>query len=53
VPNGWDPPPPVISSPLQCPGMVPARLCPQMGWEGRMWIFDSWVHPLNDGPGDI
>ena len=38
----------VISTPMHVQD-VPARMSPQMGWEGANVIFDSWVHPLMMG----
>ncbi|PTT92135.1 ferredoxin:protochlorophyllide reductase (ATP-dependent) subunit B, partial [Pseudomonas sp. HMWF031] len=38
----------VISTPMHVQD-VPARLSPQMGWEGANVIFDAWVHPLMMG----
>ena len=34
----------VISTPMHVQD-VPARMSPQMGWEGANVIFDDWVHP--------
>ena len=38
----------VISTPMHVQD-VPARMSPQMGWEGANVIFDAWVHPLMMG----
>ena len=38
----------VISTPMHVQD-VPARMSPQMGWEGANVIFDDWVHPLMMG----
>ena len=38
----------VISAPVHVQDF-PARYSPQMGFEGANVIFDSWVHPLDDG----
>ncbi len=39
----------VISAPVHVQDF-PARYAPQMGFEGANVIFDTWVHPLDDGP---
>ena len=39
----------VISAPTHVQDF-PARYSPQMGFEGANVLFDSWVHPADDGP---